>query len=313
MLIAAPLRWDEACFAVPAVRAFARSGMRVGVLCPEIQRAFWETLRGPAVIAFSETTGAKALASRLTEKWEAFVTWEPGIAADAAVRAKIPRRVGPETKPLRKLLTHPVGGLTKPGPPVHRVRDYLALAEALGLSTSLPELFQPVDLGVKPETGTVLLCPDSDFGRSYEWPPDRWLETAKALQASHRRVTVVNLTGGASLGAALAREIGGDTPCVTADPLTSVMPLLAVHPVVIAADGSLPHLAAHVGATCVTLFGPGDPQWKRPLGRRHFCVSRHAECSPCHLTKCPLDLRCQKELEIARVWDAMRQAFDLTD
>ena len=313
MLIAAPVRWDDACFAVPAIRALAHSGLRVGVLCPENQRPFWETLGGPAVIAFSETAKAKALAFRLTGRWEAFITWEPGVAAEAAARAGIPRRVGPETKPLKKLLTHPVATLAKPGPPVHRVRDFLALAEALGLDTARPEFFLPADLAIKPETGTILLCPDSDYGRSYEWPLERWLETAKALVASKRRVTIASLPGGSGLGTALASALGDDTPCVAADPLPSILPLLAVHPVVMAADGSLPHLAAHVGSVCVTLFGPGDPQWRRPLGRRHITVSRHAECAPCFLAKCPFDLRCQKELETARVWAAMRQAFDLTD
>jgi ADP-heptose:LPS heptosyltransferase len=313
MLIAAPTRWDEACFAVPAVRALAHSGLRVGVLCPEIQRPFWETLNGPAVIAFSETTKAKTLAPRLAGRWEAFITWEPGVAAEAASRAAIPRRLGPEGKPLRKLLTHPVGGLTTSGPPTHRVRDFLGLVEALGLDTARPEFFRPVDLAIKPEAGTVLLCPDSDYGRTYEWPLERWLETARALLASQRRVTIASITGGAGLGTALATTLGGDIPCVEAAPLTSVLPLLAVHPVVIAADGSLPHLAAHVGTVCVTLFGPGDPNWRRPLGRRHSTVSRSAECSPCLLSKCPLDLRCQTELSAAPVWEAMRQAFDLTD
>jgi ADP-heptose:LPS heptosyltransferase len=74
---------------------------------------------------------------------------------------------------------------------------------------------------------------------------------------------------------------------------------------VIAADGSLPHLAAHAGATCVTLFGPNDPVWKRPLGKRHAVVRRHVECAPCLLGKCPLDGRCQRELEADRVWAAI--------
>jgi ADP-heptose:LPS heptosyltransferase len=79
-----------------------------------------------------------------------------------------------------------------------------------------------------------------------------------------------------------------------------------VHGLVVAADGSLPHLAAHVGSTCVTLFGPNDPAWKRPLGKRHAVVRRHVECAPCLLAKCPMDLRCQKELEAERVWIALR-------
>jgi ADP-heptose:LPS heptosyltransferase len=83
--------------------------------------------------------------------------------------------------------------------------------------------------------------------------------------------------------------------------------MLAGYRLVIAADGSLPHLAAHAGATCVTLFGPNDPVWKRPLGRRHTVVCRHVECTPCLLGKCPLDMRCQRELATDRVWAAVRK------
>jgi len=70
------------------------------------------------------------------------------------------------------------------------------------------------------------------------------------------------------------------------------------------------HLAAHVGATCVTWFGPNDPGWKRPLGRRHVVVRRHVECAPCFLPKCPLDGRCQRELDALRVWNAVREKLE---
>lgn len=313
MLIVAPERWDEACFAVPAVRAVMHSGMRVGVLCRDEQAPFWQTLTGLTVVAFPAGTKAKALALRLRDQWQAVIAWEPSPAAEACARAKIPRRVGPDQRPLSKLLTHPVALPTTAVPQEHRVRHYLALPAALGLDTARPAFFAPAELGIQPELGTVLLCPDSDFGRSYEWPLERWLETARALVASERPVTIACLPGGARLGQALAAGLAGEIPFFEANPLSEVLPLLAVHQVVLAADGSLPHLAAHVGASCITLFGPNDPQWKRPLGRRHACVSRHAECAPCFLPKCPFDGRCQQELDLKRVWAALRQVLDRTD
>jgi len=83
------------------------------------------------------------------------------------------------------------------------------------------------------------------------------------------------------------------------------MALLAVHRVLVAADGSLGHLGALVGTTCLTLFGPGNPVSRRPLGRRHSIARRHVECSPCMLTKCPMDLRCQNELLVDAVLKKM--------
>lgn len=311
MLIVAPERWDEACFAVPATRALAHTGMRVGVLCRDDQKAFWETLDHVTVVPHPAGIKPKPLAARLAGRWQAAVLWEPGAGAEACTRARIPRRVGPEGKPLRKYLTHPVTPQRGKGPPEHRMRDYLALVTAMGPGTDNPDFFAPAALGITPEPGTLLLCPDSDFGRTHEWPLDRWIETAKALLDGGRPLTVVCLSGGASLGKALVAALPEDTPFVEPRGLAELLPLLAVHHVVLAADGSLPHLAAHAGATCVTLFGPNDPLWKRPLGRRNLVVSRHAECAPCFLTKCPLDGRCQRELSTTRVWSALRQALGL--
>ena len=307
MLIVAPTRWDEACFAVPAVRAMVASGVGVGVLCPAEQQDFWGTLPGLRVLGYAPKESARGVAAGLAGQWQAALMWEAGVAAEACARAKISRRVGPEEKPLKKLLTHPVPP-SLPGRPLeHRVRHYLALVESLGLETGRAEFFAPVDLKVTPERGTVLLCPDSDFGRSHEWPLERWEEIARDLLAADYRVSLVGVPGGVRLGHTLVARLSAEIPYFEARPFAAVLPLLAVHAVVLAADGSLPHLAAHVGATCVTLFGPNDPGWKRPLGKRHAVVRRHVECAPCFLTKCPLDGRCQRELQALRVWNAVRE------
>ena len=106
----------------------------------------------------------------------------------------------------------------------------------------------------------------------------------------------------------MAERLGIDTGFFDAEPLAEVLPLLAVHELTVAADGSLPHLAAHAGSTCVTLFGPNDAVWKRPLGKRHKVVKRHVECAPCLSAACLFDGRCQTELEVARVMAAIRES-----
>jgi heptosyltransferase-2 len=303
MLVAAPERWDEACFAAPALRALVASGLGVGVLCAAAQREFWETVGGLAVIDFPAKARVKAVAAGLRGNWQAALAWEAGFAAEVFKSAAIPRRFGQEERRLKKLLTHPLGIAV--GPLEHRVRFYLAAAEALGIPTAMPEFFAPVSTGVAPVAGSVLLCPDSDFGPNHEWPVERWEEIARKLIESGRRVTVTGPDGGRGLGEILAGKLGDEAEFFPAASMAGVLPLPAAHGVVIAADGSLPHLAAHVGATCAVLFGPNDPLWKRPLGRRHVIVRRDVECAPCLLAKCPLDLRCQKELEGERVWQAV--------
>jgi ADP-heptose:LPS heptosyltransferase len=304
MLVAAPERWDEACFAVPAVRALMASGLRVGVLCRAWQREFWETLPGLEVIECPRK--ARELASVIAGKWQAALVWEKGVAEEAARLGEVPRRFGPADANLIKQLTHPLAAAEKPLE--HRVRFYLSAVEKMGIATTQAEFFKPADVGIAPEAGAVLLSPESDYGASHEWLLERWLEIGRRLIDAGHHVTVAGMDERRrSMAEALASGLGGKVEFFRAVPLAGTLPLLAVHGLVVAADGSLPHLAAHAGTTCVTLFGPNDPQWRRPLGRRHAVVARHVECAPCLLDKCPLDLRCQRELEVKRVWAAIQE------
>lgn len=305
MLVAAPERWDEACFAVPAVRALVASGLGVGILCMAAQRDFWTSVAGLTVIDIPLKSNARAVAACIRGNWQASLAWDMGLAAEAFKAASIPRRLGPDDAKLRKFLTHPLA--SRPGPLEHRVRHYLAAVEEMGIPTAVPEFFAPSDLGIAPVAGAVLLCPGSDFGASHEWPLERWMEIAEKLTACGCRVTVASVDGGRGLAKLLTDQLGDRVGFFHASPLAGALPLLAVHALVIAADGSLPHLAAMAGATCITLFGPNDPAWKRPLGRRHAVVRRHVECAPCLLPKCPLDLRCQHELDSERVWQTVHE------
>ena len=308
MLVAAPGRWDEACFAVPALRALMASGLGVGVLCEDWQVDFWSTLPGLEVVAMPAKTRPKVFAEQLRGAWQAALMWEPGLAAELAALAGIPRRLGPGGRALRKWLTHPLPWAEEPQS--HRVRFYLALVEQAGIRTENPAFFAPAELAIPPEPGAVLLSPDSDFGPSHEWPLERWMEIARKLAGHGCRVTVAGLHTQDGLARQLAAQLNEVSAFFHAEPLAGVLPLLAVHALVVAADGSLPHLAAHAGSTCVTLFGPNDPVWKRPLGKRHAVVHRHVECAPCLLPKCPFDRRCQIELETDRVWAAVAAKLD---
>ena len=303
MLVAAPERWDEACFAVPAVRALISSGLKTGVLCPEDQSEFWKTVKHLTVVDFPAKAKSKLVALKLAGAWQASLAWEDGFAAEVFKGAGIVRRFGREERRLNKLLTHPLSFSVNPLE--HRVRYYLEVIEKLGTGTTKPEFFVAAELGIQAVKEAVLLCPCSDFGPSHEWPLERWLEIAEKILTSGKRVTVVSLDGRRDLGKILDTKLAGRATYFQASPFAGILPVLAVHGLVIAADGSLPHLAAYAGTTCVTLFGPNDPLWKRPLGRRHSVVRRHVECAPCLLAKCPFDSRCQNELTTDRVWQAV--------
>ncbi len=303
LLIAAPSRWDEACFAIPAVRALIASGLGVGVACKESQASLWETISDLQVLTHGDTAKPKTIANSIGTDWEAALLLEFGPAAKAAKSLKIPRRLGAPMEKLSKLLTHPLDITV--GPLDHRVRYYMALADAMGVKTLDPNFFKPASLGIDPIKDSILLCPDSDFGSHYEWNLDHWQKLAKQLIADGMHVSIACQESEKNMGTSL-HDLLDKANKVQIDPLSTSLPILAKHALVVSADGSLPHLAAHAGATCVTLFGPNDAQWKRPLGKHHGIAKHHVECAPCLLDKCPLDLRCQHELTVDQVLSAIR-------
>ena len=307
MLVAMPERWDEACFAVPALRALVRTGLVGGLVCREEQEVFWKTVCDLPQIHFSMRTKAGALIEKIGGGWEASLTWEPGLAVKAFAKIGIERRLGPELMGLKKFLTHPMSVCEEPTE--HRVRMYLKTCERLGVPVDKAEYFIAAPLGIPAAPGSVLLCPGSDFGASHEWSLDHWQELAENLLEQGKRITVACNISVRGLGKILATRLGGQVASFHASPLSAALPLLAAHQLVVSADGSLPHLAAHAGSTCVTLFGPNDAVWKRPLGKRHVVVKRHVECAPCLSPKCLMDLRCQKELEVAKVLAAIPKSF----
>lgn len=301
LLIPSPARWDESCFAVPAVRALLATGWNIGLLCTTDQEAFWKTIPGLPVLTVSPKESARSLSKQLRDNWRSALVWEDGTFADAIRKAAIPRTIGPQGERWAKWLSDPAD--LAENPKSHRVEYYLAAARSLGQDTRDPSLFAPFAAPDVSDKQPLLLLPDSDFGPSHEWPVDRWHDLAKRLSESGHPFRIGSIPKGRGLGPQLAR-LTGDNDTILLESSATALPLLAGFQSLIAADSSLPHLASHVGVNCLTLFGPNDPLWKRPLGRRHRTVRHHVECAPCLLPRCPLDQRCQLELTADKVWEA---------
>lgn len=304
LLIPSPARWDEACFAVPAVRALLGSGWNIGLLCTTAQEAFWKTIQGLPIHAIAPQESARSIAKQLGGRWRSALIWEDGTLSDAIRKAGIPRTIGSKAEAWAKWVSDPTDLSVKPT--AHRVEFYLSFARSLGQDARSPELFAPAGRTDSTAQQPLLLLPDSDFGPSHEWPLERWHGLIKKLTESGHPFRIGSLAQGRGLGTQLT-QLAGDKSPLTLETSASALPLLAGFQTLIAADGSLPHLASHAGANCLTLFGPNDPQWKRPLGRRHRTVRHHVECAPCFLARCPLDHRCQNELTVDQVWQTFEQ------
>jgi len=310
LLVAAPERLDEACFSVPAVRSLMRvEGVeQVHVLCGDSQRSLWRTVPGLEVLGYRDGAGVRAIRTEIDAAETGFssaLVWEKSPAVRAVRKSKIAPRFGPQSAGLAAELTTPlvVGG--RPGPVEHRVRDFLLTAKALGARPFAREHFEPVDLGIEVKPDSLALIPDSDFGPSHLWPVECWIETARSTAERIGGPVTVMDRGDGPMAAKLAEALGElavlEETATTADDLY----LLARHRIVVCADGSAPHLAAHVGSTCLVLFGPGEPAWRRPLGKRHWVFRRHVACSPCFRANCPLDHRCMDAISAASVISAV--------
>lgn len=284
----------------------AGAGLGVGVFCDDLRQAFWRFIPGLEILAATPKLTARSLAAVLGADWKIALLWEKGWQAQAVKHAGIATRIGPKDADLRGYLTNPLAA--GDNPLAHRVDRFLRVGEQLGIDVKRAEWFAPIGLDVEKRAGSILLAPESDFGPSHEWPADRWIQLAQALGEAGHEPSILSHHAGNSLAGQIAERAGLSK--ISLVNLAESLPLLAPFPTLVSADGSLPHLAALAGSTCVTLFGPNDSGWRRPLGTRHVVVRKAVECAPCRLAKCPLDLRCQTELELDSVMQAVRSVLE---
>ena len=292
LLVASPVGFAEACFSVPAMRALKRfrpEGTLV-VLCPESLLSLWKPLAEvDEVIVYPDQMSGRKMASLLQNtglQFDSAILWEAGEAAKSIARAGVPQILGYPVKGLVKLLTDPVERIVEAGPIEHRVRYYLGLVQELGGDAFVRENFKPATVLEMPKSLRIALARSSEYGPSYQWPEERFDQLKLAMEEKYGAIEWVDVLGGAD-----------------------AVNLLASCSVLLACDSDAAHWAAHIGLPAVVVFGPGESEWKRPLGRQSRVVRERAACSPCYLAKCPLDHRCLNEVRVEVVLAELEEAL----
>ncbi len=125
------------------------------------------------------------------------------------------------------------------------------------------------------ETRPLVAMHPGSGGERKNWPPERWEALGRWLfqlpEAVRPRVLLV---GGESDGKTLAAlqaawgagvRTGGDLIVAANRPLPELAALLTRCRLFLGHDSGISHLAAAVGAPCVLLFGPTDPDIWAPL------------------------------------------------
>jgi len=297
LCVASPLDFAEACFSVPAIRALKslRPMGKLVVLCPESMLPLWKTVTEiDGVITYPDDASSRVITREIAEwdsEFDTAIIWEASPAGKALARKKIEQRLGYPIKGVLKLLTDPIQSVLSPGPIEHRVRYYLMLVRELGGDPFNRKHFQTpprTDLPTKWQIGIVR---ESEYGEAYQWPKERWDSFKNQWEEKYPDVQWVEINKRRS-SVKSGKSSQGDT-----DLEDEILPEVIKNcSALVACDGEIAHWAAHLGVPVVTLFGPGEPAWKRPLGKQNRVVRRHVACSPCFQPQCPMDLRCQNQI-----------------
>jgi len=245
-----------------------------------------------AVITYPDNASARKIEKILAgndTQFESAISWEAGEPAKAFARNEILQRLGYPAPGLVKILTDTVEVVLPPAPIEHRVRHYLNFIKKLGGDAFVKVNFQTCPLGVAPGQFRIALAQGSQYGESYQWPQEKFKEVVAEIERRYPGTVWVNIGSESDMGESLSE-------------LRECSALLAC-------DGEMAHLAAHVGLPSAVVFGPNEPEWKRPLGKQSQVVREHVACSPCYLAKCPLDHRCQNDVTVEMVVDALMAAL----
>ena len=319
LAIASPENPVEACFSVPAVRALrhARPNATIAVTTPASLSPLWSRVDGiKHVVAYPDRSRPKAIASLLNAtgvEFESSIAWEPSRAAKAFAKLRVRQRFGPRLSGLIPHLNEPLDLETpSPGPVQHRVRHYLLLIAQLGIEAFQPVNFRTPSLLSSPDRPRIALAPGSEFGRAYQWPLESFAATATRLQDDrHADLVLLALPGREKPATTLAAMLGTRVDNQAGIyPLEDLLEALASCSVLLASDGVLPHFASFLGVPCVIPFGPGDPEARRPLGRRHTILTQYPECGPCHCARCPLDHRCLRDVTSEHAYQAVTATLE---
>jgi heptosyltransferase-2 len=233
--------------------------------------------------------------------------------------ARVPQRIGYATDGRGWMLTRAVSPSRAP---IHQVRYYLELVEALSCRQDAPaiEIQATEDArtgarkllsaeGVPAGGPFLVLNPGAAYGSAKRWPADRFAQAADVL-AHELNVHVVVVGSEAERGVAEEIRVLMKAPAAILSGKTSLDTLIGVlaeSSLMITNDSGPMHIAAALGVPIVAVFGSTDERVTGPYGPRTRIVKHPVECSPCLLRECPIDHRCMNRITVDDVCRAARE------
>jgi heptosyltransferase-2 len=174
--------------------------------------------------------------------------------------------------------------------------------------------------GWEPSAPLVGLAPGAAYGFAKQWPPEKYAAVARSLTSQGVCCVLVGSAEDRDAGRQLMeafeqshrghKATGRVVNLIGRTDLRQLMGLMTFCATIVANDSGATHLAAALGRPVVAIFGPTDERISAPLVGQdltgsHAVVSHSVFCRPCMLRECPIDHRCMKRIEPARVLEAV--------
>lgn len=167
-------------------------------------------------------------------------------------------------------------------------------------------------IGIHAGWGGRTRTPDQTRLRS--WPPDRFAEVVRwVVKERHAHVVLTGSTADRLLTRYIARTAG--VPCLDFAGELSLLELAALirrMNVYLTVDSGPAHMAAALGTSLITLWGPGIFEQTAPLspGNPPHIIYHRVHCAPCYGTpamKTCKDNVCMKEIRVEEVKQALEE------
>jgi heptosyltransferase II len=324
LLILAPNWLGDAVMALPAIADVRRESPRAEITVaarPSVAALFGMVPEVDRVIVIDARSPIRTLGGQLAQNGFDVALLLPNSirAALVAAMAGIPERWGYRANLRGLLLTRAIDRPTG----LHQAEYYQQLAHALGFPNgpTEPHISVPdgarlagtellVGAGWDGSAPLVTLAPGAAYGGAKRWPPERFADVAATLAACAVQPVMIGTPADAAAADEVARAFAARAADARVDrrraedggfrlltvvgrtDLPTLAGVLASSRALVTNDSGAMHLAAAVGTTVVSVFGPTDERATRPLGAAHRVVTAPVWCRPCMLRECPLDHRC---------------------
>ena len=235
--------------------------------------------------------------------------------------AQVPTRVGSNISGRGILLTASCADSTE----VHEVHRYLRVLQLLGIDTAPPDLeFWHTDTDRQAIQRLLQLEEISRYqpliglNLGTTWETKRWAVENFARVIEH--IARLNTDAKIVLTGSPAEHEFAEALCSSSITInlvgkTTILQLGALLErcqVYLTCDSGPMHIAAAVGTSTVSLFGPTDPTRHRPYGPGHAVIEKSVSCRPCYKRTChrrDAPYLCMKAIDTAEVGKALERKF----